>query len=68
MVTGGRRRTRLRTAGFYALAATDPDLAWVTTGAGRMLRSIPTIAPTKALTSTSGLRSSAAIRPPGRQT
>jgi 3-methyladenine DNA glycosylase/8-oxoguanine DNA glycosylase len=29
-------------SGFYALAADDPDLAWVTTGAGRMLRS-PTV-------------------------
>jgi N-glycosylase/DNA lyase len=29
-------------AGFYALAADDPDLAWVTSGAGRMLRS-PTV-------------------------
>jgi N-glycosylase/DNA lyase len=29
-------------SGFYALAATDPDLAWVTMGAGRMLRS-PTV-------------------------
>jgi 3-methyladenine DNA glycosylase/8-oxoguanine DNA glycosylase len=27
---------------FYAVAATDPDLAWVTSGAGRMLRS-PTV-------------------------
>jgi N-glycosylase/DNA lyase len=26
-------------SGFYATAARDPDLAWVTTGAGRMLRS-----------------------------
>jgi 3-methyladenine DNA glycosylase/8-oxoguanine DNA glycosylase len=25
-------------SGFYALAAADPDLAWVTAGAGRMLR------------------------------
>ena len=25
-------------SGFYALAADDPDLAWVTSGAGRMLR------------------------------
>ena len=25
-------------SGFYALAAEDPDLAWVTAGAGRMLR------------------------------
>ena len=29
-------------AGFYALVADDPDLAWVTAGAGRMLRS-PTV-------------------------
>jgi N-glycosylase/DNA lyase len=29
-------------SGFYALAAEDPDLAWVTAGAGRMLRS-PTV-------------------------
>jgi N-glycosylase/DNA lyase len=29
-------------SGFYAAAAADPDLAWVTTGAGRMLRS-PTV-------------------------
>ena len=29
-------------ADFYALAAVDPDLAWVTAGAGRMLRS-PTL-------------------------
>lgn len=29
-------------SGFYALAADDRDLAWVTTGAGRMLRS-PTV-------------------------
>jgi 3-methyladenine DNA glycosylase/8-oxoguanine DNA glycosylase len=29
-------------AGFYALVAADPDLSWVTTGAGRMLRS-PTV-------------------------
>jgi 3-methyladenine DNA glycosylase/8-oxoguanine DNA glycosylase len=29
-------------SGFYSMAATDPDLAWVTTGAGRMLRS-PTV-------------------------
>jgi len=29
-------------ATFYAVAAEDPDLAWVTTGAGRMLRS-PTV-------------------------
>jgi 3-methyladenine DNA glycosylase/8-oxoguanine DNA glycosylase len=29
-------------SGFYATAAADPDLAWVTTGAGRMLRS-PTV-------------------------
>jgi 3-methyladenine DNA glycosylase/8-oxoguanine DNA glycosylase len=29
-------------SGFYRLAAADPDLAWVTTGAGRMLRS-PTV-------------------------
>ncbi len=26
-------------SGFYALAATDPDLAWVTRGAGRLVRS-----------------------------
>jgi 3-methyladenine DNA glycosylase/8-oxoguanine DNA glycosylase len=35
-------RTMLRLdedlAGFYAVAADDPDLAWVTAGAGRMLR------------------------------
>jgi N-glycosylase/DNA lyase len=29
-------------SGFYALAAEDPELAWITTGAGRMLRS-PTV-------------------------
>jgi 3-methyladenine DNA glycosylase/8-oxoguanine DNA glycosylase len=29
-------------SGFYAAASADPDLAWVTTGAGRMLRS-PTV-------------------------
>jgi N-glycosylase/DNA lyase len=29
-------------SGFYAIANDDPDLAWVTTGAGRMLRS-PTV-------------------------
>jgi 3-methyladenine DNA glycosylase/8-oxoguanine DNA glycosylase len=29
-------------SGFYAAAAADPDLAWVTAGAGRMLRS-PTV-------------------------
>jgi len=29
-------------SGFYGLAAEDPDLAWVTTGAGRMLQS-PTV-------------------------
>ena len=29
-------------SGFYALAAADPDLAWVTTGAGRLVRS-PTV-------------------------
>ena len=29
-------------SGFYRLAAADPELAWVTTGAGRMLRS-PTV-------------------------
>ncbi len=29
-------------SGFYALARDDPDLAWVTSGAGRMLRS-PTV-------------------------
>jgi 3-methyladenine DNA glycosylase/8-oxoguanine DNA glycosylase len=29
-------------SGFYAVAATDPDLAWAATGAGRMLRS-PTV-------------------------
>jgi 3-methyladenine DNA glycosylase/8-oxoguanine DNA glycosylase len=29
-------------AGFYSLAAADPDLAWATAGAGRMLRS-PTV-------------------------
>jgi 3-methyladenine DNA glycosylase/8-oxoguanine DNA glycosylase len=29
-------------SGFYALAASDPGLAWVTSGAGRMLRS-PTV-------------------------
>jgi len=29
-------------SGFYALAAEDPDLAWASTGAGRMLRS-PTV-------------------------
>ena len=29
-------------SGFYAAAADDPELAWVTTGAGRMLRS-PTV-------------------------
>jgi N-glycosylase/DNA lyase len=29
-------------SGFYAVAAADPDLAWVTAGAGRMLRS-PTV-------------------------
>jgi 3-methyladenine DNA glycosylase/8-oxoguanine DNA glycosylase len=29
-------------SGFYAIAGEDPDLAWVTTGAGRMLRS-PTV-------------------------
>jgi 3-methyladenine DNA glycosylase/8-oxoguanine DNA glycosylase len=29
-------------SGFYVAAAADPDLAWVTTGAGRMLRS-PTV-------------------------
>jgi len=29
-------------SGFYALAASDPDLAWVTSGAGRMIRS-PTV-------------------------
>ncbi|MEX2275827.1 MAG: Fe-S cluster assembly protein HesB [Actinomycetota bacterium] len=29
-------------SGFYALIANDPDLAWATTGAGRMLRS-PTV-------------------------
>ena len=29
-------------SGFYAIAATDPDLSWTTEGAGRMLRS-PTV-------------------------
>jgi len=29
-------------SGFYAIAAEDPELAWTTTGAGRMLRS-PTV-------------------------
>ena len=29
-------------SGFYAVAATDPDLSWVVSGAGRMLRS-PTV-------------------------
>jgi len=48
--TGRAILERLRTvlhldhdlSGFYALAAADPDLAWVTSGAGRMLRS-PTV-------------------------
>jgi 3-methyladenine DNA glycosylase/8-oxoguanine DNA glycosylase len=29
-------------SGFYELASTDPDLSWVTTGAGRMIR-MPTV-------------------------
>lgn len=41
---GARRVLRLDQdlTGFYACAAEDPDLAWVTTGAGRMLGS-PTV-------------------------
>jgi 3-methyladenine DNA glycosylase/8-oxoguanine DNA glycosylase len=53
-LSGDADRARLRTAVahvlrldedlslFYAAAASDPDLAWVTTGAGRMIRS-PTV-------------------------
>ena len=41
--TGVRRVLRLDQdlSAFYARAADDPDLSWVTAGAGRMLRSPP---------------------------
>jgi 3-methyladenine DNA glycosylase/8-oxoguanine DNA glycosylase len=44
IVAGASRILRLDQdlSRFYAVAAEDPDLAWVTTGAGRMLRS-PTV-------------------------
>jgi N-glycosylase/DNA lyase len=44
IVAGVRRVLHLQhdLSGFYALAAGDPELAWVTAGAGRMLRS-PTV-------------------------
>ncbi len=54
VLSGGADRAKIRTAvahvlrldedlsPFYAAAASDPDLAWVTTGAGRMIRS-PTV-------------------------
>jgi N-glycosylase/DNA lyase len=44
IVAGVRRVLHLQhdLSGFYALAAGDPGLAWVTAGAGRMLRS-PTV-------------------------
>ncbi|MGZ4132537.1 MAG: hypothetical protein ACXVWF_05790, partial [Actinomycetota bacterium] len=44
LATGGAHVLRLDQdlSAFYAKAAEDPDLAWVTSGAGRMLRS-PTV-------------------------